>query len=155
VLTRRALLVRTPLSFDLIQAWRFGRRQYQIMHVHRPMIWAIAFLILTTRLAAWGVVIAHLGTSLVAQLGAVLLVGLAATKLAVRRGIAARLGYHDPTAVRAAQLALALFEPVVDLFHWSMVMAAARTRHICWGHLSYEVRGPYDVTVAKRAPWHF
>jgi hypothetical protein len=35
-----------------------------------------------------------------------------------------------------------------------MVMAAARTRHICWGHLSYEVRGPYDVTVAKRAPWH-
>jgi hypothetical protein len=154
VLTRRALLVKTPLSFDLIQAWRFGRRQYQIMHVHRPLLWAIAFLILTIRLAAWGVVIADLGTSLVAQLGAVLLVGLAATKHAVRRGIAARLGYCDPVGVRAAQLALAVFEPVVDLFHWSMVLAAARTRRIYWGHLSYEVRGPHDVTVVDRAPWH-
>jgi hypothetical protein len=154
VLTRRALLVKTPVSFGLVQAWRFGRRQYQIMHVHRPLVWAIAFSILTTRLAAWGVVIAYLGTSLVAQLAAVLLIGLAVTKLTVRRSIAARLGYGDSIGVRAAQLTLAVFEPVVDLFHWSMVLAAARTRRICWGHLSYEVRGPYDVTIVKRAPWH-
>jgi cellulose synthase/poly-beta-1,6-N-acetylglucosamine synthase-like glycosyltransferase len=155
VLTPRALLVKTPVSFDLIQAWRFGRRQYQIMHLHRPVLWAIALLILTTRLVAWGVVIAYLGTSLVAQVGAVLLIGLAASKLTVRRRIGARLGLYDPVDVRAAQLALAVFEPVVDLFHWSIVLAAARTRRICWGHLTYEARGPYDVTVVKRTPWHF
>jgi hypothetical protein len=154
VLTRRALLVKTPLSFDVIQAWRFGRRQYQIMNVHRPLVWAIAFLILTARVAAWGVVIAHLGTSLVAQLGAVLLIGLAITKLAVRQGIAARLGYRDSMGARAAQLGLAVLEPVVDLFHWSIVLAAAHTRRVYWGHLSYEVRGPHDVTVTERAPWH-
>jgi hypothetical protein len=154
MLTRRALLVRTPLTYDLIQAWRFGRRQHQIMHVHRPMVWASAVVILTTRLAAWGVVITYLATSLAAQLGAVLLIGLALAKLAVRGRIADRLGYRDPVDVRAAQLALAVFEPLVDLFHWSMVIAAGWTRRVCWGHLSYEVRGPHDVTVTQRAPWH-
>jgi hypothetical protein len=153
VLTRRALLVKTPLSFSLIPAWRFGRRQYQIIHLHRPMLWALAFLILTTRVVAWGVVIADIGTSAVAQFGAVLLIGLALAKFAVRGSIADRLGYRDSTSVSAAQLMLAVSEPVVDLFHLSMVLAAARTRRVCWGHLCYEVRGPHDVTVAERAPW--
>jgi hypothetical protein len=154
VLTRRALFVKTPISFDLIHAWQFGRRQYQMIHLYRPVLWALALFVLTTRLAAWGVVIAQLGTSLVAQIGAILLIGLAVTKLAVRRSIAARLGYGDPVGVRAAQLGLAVCEPLVDLFHWSMVVAGAQARRICWGHLRYEVRGPDDVIVIERAPWH-
>jgi hypothetical protein len=153
VLTRRALLVQSPVFFDLAQAWRFGQRQSQFVHLHRPVLWGLASFVLTIRLAAWGMVIADLGTSLVAQGAAVLLVGLAAAKLTVRRRIAARLGYCDPMGTRAAQLALALFEPVVDLFHWSMVVAAASTRRISWGHLTYDVRGPHDVTVVERAPW--
>ena len=40
--TRRALLVPTPQGGDVGSVWRFGRRQYQIIHTYRPILWWLA-----------------------------------------------------------------------------------------------------------------
>jgi Glycosyl transferase family 21 len=42
ILTRRALLVASPLQVRLSQAWQFGRRQYQIAHLYLPKLYWLA-----------------------------------------------------------------------------------------------------------------
>jgi len=152
VLTRRALLVPTPAADGVAALWRFGRRQYQIIRVYRPGLWWLALLAVSARLAAWGVLVMHLEDRW-ARLAIGALLGAALLAAALQALAGRRLGFPEPPAVRLAQLALCAGKPLVDLFHWTLVLAASDARSIRWGHLTYRVSGPARIAVSRRRPW--
>jgi cellulose synthase/poly-beta-1,6-N-acetylglucosamine synthase-like glycosyltransferase len=152
VLTRRALLVPTPASDGLAALWRFGRRQYQIIRVYRPPLWRLAFLALSSRVIAWGVLLANLG-EVWARLATLALLVFALAAVGVQALVGRRLGMADPLAVTGLQVVVALCKPLVDVFHWSLMLAAWDTRVIRWGHLGYRVFGPGQIAIVSRRRW--
>lgn len=150
LLTRGALLVPTPNGHDLVSAWHFARRQYQIIHIYRPWLWRLALATIGLRLAVWAAVLYGIAWLWWAAL---LLAGLAVVKQLLTFRIADRLDMGDPASVRAGQLALAVLQPLADLFHLSVILAAAATGRVTWGHVVYRVAGPYAVSVEERRPF--
>jgi hypothetical protein len=55
--------------------------------------------------------------------------------------------------VQIVQALLAVFKPAVDLVHWSLVLTAAATGTVRWGHVGYRVSGPYNIAIGSRDPW--
>jgi hypothetical protein len=152
VLTRRALLVPTPQGGDVGSVWRFGRRQYQIIHTYRPILWWLAFATLTLRLGTWGLLLAHSGST-PSRVGLTAMIGLSLGGFLVQLQVAHRLGFQDPPGVRRWQFALVLAKPLVDLFHWTMVASAVGARTLRWGHVTYRVVGPKTIAIKSRIPW--
>ena len=152
VLTRRALLVPTPMGDGWASVWRFGRRQYQIIRIYRPVLWGLAFSALSTRLVAWGLLLAHLDRAW-ARLAIGALIALSVAGCVVQALVGRRLGVPDNPGTRFGQGLLAVLRPVVDLFHWSLVVAALAAGTVRWGHVTYGLDGPYNVTVRSRVPW--
>ena len=152
IMTRGSLMLPSPNGQALAPAWRFARRQYQMCRLYRPWLWALALATPGLRLAGWAAALwlAFLGAGLV-PIAALAALGL--IKQFVVGKAARRLNLPDPPAVRAAQLALGLCQPVADLFHASAVLAAARTRTVRWGHVDYEVRRTDDIRILKRRPF--
>lgn len=151
-LGRRALLVPTPASFDLLSAWRFGRRQYQMIHLHRPALWWLGALFLCMRVTAWTALLLTINT----LFSSMVLAGLLAASITARiaqHGVARRLGQADTASTTALQLGLVGLQPLVDLFHLSMLLAAFRTRRIVWGHVTYDVRAARSIDVVERKRW--
>lgn len=150
IVTRASLLIASPTRLSLAAAWRFARRQYQICRIYRPYLWWLAALTINMRLAAWIFALllfnddGRFGWALLA------LAGLSMAKQFLVGDIGRRLGLPDPASVRAVQLALGLLQPIPDLFHSTVILAAARTRFVRWGHVTYEVKGPYDIRVRER-----
>jgi hypothetical protein len=152
VLNRRAVLVPSPMRGDLLSIWRFARRQYQIIRIYRPSLWWLAFGALTTKLAAWVLLLTHLQqwpARLV--LGVMIVISLAGFLVQCR--VARRLGFSDPPERKFGQALLAIFSPAVDLFHWSIVTAALAARTVRWGHVVYRVSGPARIAVRSRDRW--
>lgn len=152
VLTRRALLVPTPMAGALWAVWGFGRRQYQIIRIYRPTLWWLAFCTLSTRLAAWGLLLAHLHRAW-AGLALAALISIAVGGFVVQNLVAGRIGIPDGPGAWVWQGLLAILKPIVDLFHWSMVAAAVSAGTVRWGHVTYGVYGPSLVTIRSREPW--
>ena len=152
ILTRGALLVRTPTDNGLAAMCRFGRRQYQIVCLYQPKLWWLAFLSLSSRLAAWVIFILHIEHSW-ARLGGLALFCVALVAVLVQAVVARRLGMGDRLSVTMLQVTLVLVKPVVDFLHWALIVAAWNPRIVTWGHVSYRVDGPEKITVLKRAAW--
>ena len=155
ILTRRALLVPSPIEIGLTQAWRFGRRQYQIGHLYLPRLYGLALAAILGRLVAWGVIICSLMGDRYGWAGAAaaLLVALALASYAGQQIVARRLGMEDAWPQALGQLGLAAAKPAVDLFHLSMLLGALYDRRMRWGHVVYRIDGPHRITVEKRLPW--
>jgi hypothetical protein len=153
VLTRGAMLVPSPIGLDIVSAWHFGVRQYRIAHIYRPWLWRLALVVVNLRLAAWIVVSVQLAAT--GRYGWILAIlgGLAVLKQYLVSEIGRRVDLIDPLPVRLVQLLLGVFQPLVDLFHSSMIVAAAWTHQVRWGHVIYEVSGPNSIVVKERLPF--
>jgi Glycosyl transferase family 21 len=156
ILTRRALLVASPLQVGLSQAWQFGRRQYQIAHLYLPKLYWLALAGIAARLIAWCAILwtwlGH-GYPLLAGALALLFIALALASYAGQQMVARRLGIGDSWQQALVQAGLAIAKPAVDVFHASLLMAALYYRRVRWGHVVYRVDGPRDLEVEKRLPW--
>lgn len=154
VLTRRLLRVPSRPPDTFFAAWKFGHRQYQIIHVYRPGLWWLALVSLTLRLSAWILVFATFSSlmQLILLVLVVLLIDLMA--LWLQQVAARRLDLADAKPVQRVQRLVTLAEPLLTGLHWSMVMAAGWTRIIRWGHVQYKVDGPDAVEVLARTPWN-
>lgn len=152
IMTRGSLMLPSLNRQSLIPAWRFARRQYQMCRLYRPWLWLLALATPGLRLAGWAAAFgwACQGAGL---LPVAALAALGLIKQFVVGEAARRLNLPDQPAVRAAQLALGLCQPLVDLFHVSAVLGAARTRTVRWGHVDYDVRRPDDIRIAARRPF--
>jgi hypothetical protein len=103
--------------------------------------------------ACWFTILTDIATSPIAQLAATALVGLALAKQTFIAGIGRVVDCEDTPTATALQLGLCLAKPVVDAFHLSMVLGAARVRSVTWAHIRYRVRSPFDISVLSRRPW--
>lgn len=148
--TRSELLVPTAASLGVSAAWRFGVRQYRIIHIYRPWLWLLACGTIVARLAAWAVALAHVSHGGLLAWGAPALASLAILKQYLVGEIGRRVGLPDPVPVFLIQIGLGLVQPLVDLFHASVLLGAAWTRRIKWGHVTYRINGPYDLVVESR-----
>ncbi len=153
ILTRGALLVPSPGDAGLVSAWRFARRQYQIGRIYRPGLWLLALVSIALRLLAWGAALWMLLGEPSFALPVLLLAGLGVLKQALIGEVGRRVGLPDPAGVRAVQLLLGLLQPAVDLFHISVVLSAAWTSRVDWGHVNYDVEGPDAIRIRKRRPF--
>jgi cellulose synthase/poly-beta-1,6-N-acetylglucosamine synthase-like glycosyltransferase len=153
VLTRGALLIPSPTRLRLMEAWRFAVRQYRIGHIYRPWLWWLAFITINLRLLGWVVVLYQVLTSGAYLWAAAFLAALAVVKQALVGEVARRIGMPDPLPVRLVQLGLGLLQPLVDIFHASVIVAAATTRRIQWGHVVYRIAGPHSIKVEERLPF--
>lgn len=154
VLTRKLLRVPTPPHKDIASAWNFGRRQYQIIHIYRPGLWALALGILSIRLLAWGIILDNLAdkatdTSFVL----VALICLNLTTVALQQQAAGRLGLRDALPSCLGQIVCALLRPLIDLFHWTLVVTAWRSKNLHWGHVNYRIHGQNCIQIANRISW--
>ena len=153
VFFRRVLRVPSPLSCTLADAWRFGHRQYQMVRVYRPRLWLLALATTTMQLACWAA-IAHALRQPLAGFSAAALFGLALCRSVLLDGIGVQLGHRDQASTLPLQLLLCVAKPLVDTFHWSMIISAARVRSVTWGHVTYRVAGPTAIAVVARDAWH-
>jgi hypothetical protein len=150
--TDRRLLVPTPLSLGLAQAWAFGRRQYQIIRIYRPWLYQLALTCMAARLATWAIIAAGASTAMSPSTAAAIILSLGLGSYAAQQVVARRLQIGDRHGAAIGQLALALALPLVDLLHGGMILGALGSS-VRWGHVSYNVAGPSDVAVAERRPW--
>lgn len=149
VLIRGALLVPSPCTMRLSEAWRFGRRQYQICRIYRPGVWGAAAAAVHLRLLAWTAGLAEAPELLpMGSLGAMATLGLVRQLLVAE--IARRSGVPDPLHVRAVQAVLGAAQPFVDLFHASIILGAAWTRVVSWSHVDYFVDGSLAIRIKER-----
>lgn len=153
LLTRGALLVPSPGDAGLAAAWRFARRQYQICRIYRPGLWLLAAVSIGLRLLAWIVALCMLLAGQGFAWAILVLAGLGVLKQALIGAVAHRVGLPDPPGVRMMQLLLGLLQPLVDLFHLSVVLSAAWTSRVDWGHVTYDVEGPDAIRIRKRRPF--
>lgn len=154
MVTRGALFIASPSDLTLAPAWRFARRQYQICHIYRPWLWRLALALIGVRLGAWAAALWLLaGGSLLGGALAAVLAVLGALKQHLVGRVATRVGIPDPASVRLGQLALGVVQPLTDLFHVSVIVAAGWTRHVRWGHVLYHIEGPDRIQVKERRPF--
>ena len=153
VLSRRLLRVSSPCYDNLVSAWKFGRRQYQIIHLYRPGLWRLAMATLTIRLCSWILLFVGIGCFPRFMIALFPLLLLSVTVTVLQQKIAHRLGLSDKLSVMGGQLTISLLEPLTTLIHWSMIAAASYTKTIRWGHICYKTKKNNDILVIARVPW--
>lgn len=151
-LVRRALLVPTPAQFRLMEAWRFGRRQYQIVRIHCASIWVLAAMLVGLRALTWVILAIHYTAAFSFFIFVVLLAAALVGRVTQQR-VAVRLGQADKAHAAVTQMGLIFMQPVVDLFHMGIILSSSSTRRIVWGHVTYDAQGPQAVAIIARVPW--
>jgi hypothetical protein len=133
------------------EALSFGRRQYRIMLLHSPGMWALAAVGTIFPVAA---AIAALSMALQ---GSVLAIGLIGVSLLLgevryhcRRRIVRALWGEAIAAGHANYWRVERWlRPIWWSFHALCVFSAPGSRHIRWAGIDYRVRGPQDVEVSR------
>lgn len=154
-INRRAVLPGTPMEGPGGAVLGFARRQFQLMHVYTPRLWAMSFAAAAIAVLGW---LGLIGWALAGWHAAwpVLAVGMAAGALrwAAQRHVAEMLDLPaDPPSAARVQLLIAAFPPIVACFALALFVSALRTQIIRWRHIDYAVAGPAEVRVmARRAP---
>jgi Glycosyl transferase family 21 len=156
IVTRRGVRAPTPLGGAIGDLWRFGRRQYQIIHVYRPEVWLLALAITTadllarTTLVAAAVAAAGMRQAIaVGGLVALALIGSVAIELL--RAIGRRLGIVDPVGFALAQHLLPWSVLPCAAFHAGIVWAGIVRSPVTWAHVRYRLDGDGRVVAAARA----
>ncbi len=147
VLTRIAVLLPTPFEGDTAG---FMRRQMQIIHLCRPVLWRCALAGNLVEALGWASLLL-LATSSGLALA---LVGLLSALRVLRWWLNDRLGRlieaPDPPAARWAQLLVALAAPACIWVILGLMLRAWQHRRIAWRHVTYTLDGPEQVRVIRR-----
>jgi hypothetical protein len=148
---RHGLLL-TPVSCSWREFFSFGVRQYRLVWIHQPKIWALAFGCmwappLCLALSAPSLVKGALGS----WLGLALIVALGEVRCRIRRDIQRSLWPQIDRAYDGRRwLAERWLRPVWWLVHALSVAAAPLSRTIDWAGVRYRVNGPQSVIVEGR-----
>ncbi len=155
VLTRRAVRVPTPIEGSLRDFCRFGRRQYQLVRLHRPGLWWFAAFVVTTDLLSRLVLSAALigGTAgSFAAFAWLTVAGLGSISAEIRMAIGNRLGAPDKAGFRLAQHSLAWTILPLPAFHAGLIWSGFVWTPIDWGHVRYLVDASGKVVSVLRHP---
>jgi Glycosyl transferase family 21 len=150
VYSPRQNLLLSPVALSWSEALSFGRRQYRILWLHSPGIWALAALGTFFPIAA---AIAALSMALQGSVLAIASIGvslaLGDVRYHCRRRIVTAL-WGEAAAGRANYWRVERWlRPIWWSFHALCVFSAPGSRHIRWAGIDYRVRGPQDVEVSR------
>jgi Glycosyl transferase family 21 len=151
VFSPRQSLLLSPVGMSWREALSFGRRQYRIVLLHDPGIWALAALGTLFPVAA---AIAAMSMALQGSVLAVVVIGvsLALGELRCRcrrRIVVALWGEATAAGLPIYWLVERWLRPIWWSFHALCVFSALGSRHIRWAGIDYQVRGPQDVEVSR------
>ena len=153
LLMRRLMLVPSPTDRGLLSGFRFGVRQYQIIKIHRPMIWMLALIVSVLTLLGWfelirAVVSKSFSTTYVYLLFCVYL--CVVIKMTFLYKISVNACFVEHKKFWFTQFSLIPFKPFIDLFHCLMILRSAFARYVRWGYVTYLVTGISSIKVLKR-----
>ncbi len=151
VYSPRQSLLLSPVAMSWSEALSFGRRQYRLLWLYSPDIWALGALGTFFPLAA---AIAALSMALQGSVLAIVLIGvslvLGEVRYHCRRRIVIALWGEATAAGRANYWRVERWlRPIWWSFHAWCVFSAPGSRHIRWAGIDYRVRGPQDVEVSR------
>jgi hypothetical protein len=153
VLYRLRVLAPTPVSHSLDSLLGFAVRQYQMLRLHQPAVWAMALLLvagsLLLRTGLW--LAAAASAFWLKVLLAFLAVNCITYSIRLWRAKYAGLPWGAPAA-EALLFLVPLLGPAVDAFHLAAILKGADTRRIDWAHLTYELNRGKVAGVIRR-PW--
>ena len=152
VLTRRAVRPATPLSGSFGELWRFGRRQYQLIRLYRPGLWAFAAFVVSTDLIARAVLLSSLATPGPALAAILALACFGSIATEIRFAIGKKLGAADGIGFRISQHILAWTILPTPAFHASVVWGGLVTSPVVWAHIRYIVDKTGQVIEVARRP---
>ena len=147
----RQNLLLSPVAMSWSEALSFGRRQYRILWLHSPDLWALAALGTLFPIAA---AIAALSMALQGSVLAIALIGVSLALGEVRYHCRRRIVFALWGEGTAAGLPMywrveRWLRPIWWSFHALCVFSALGSRHIRWAGIDYRVRGPQDVEVSR------
>ena len=151
VYSPRQNLLLSPVAMSWSEALSFGRRQYRIMLLHSPGMWALAAVGTIFPVAA---AIAALSMALQGSALAIALIGvslvLGEVRYHCRRRIVSALWGEATAAGRANYWRVERWlRAIWWSFHALCVFSAPGSRHIRWAGIDYRIRGPQDVEVSR------
>ncbi len=147
----RQNLLLSPVAMSWSEALSFGRRQYRILWLYSPGIWALAALGTFFPIAA---AIAALSMAFQGSVVAIALIGvslvLGEVRYHCRRRIVIALWGEATAAGHVNYWRVERWlRPIWWSFHAFCVFSAPGSRHIRWAGIDYRVRGPQDVEVSR------
>jgi hypothetical protein len=157
LMVRRGLRLPTPLGGTALAAWRFARRQYQLLRIYRPGAWLLVCGVCTADLLARIILVLAAftvdGAGERIAIAALILAGfLGSVTVELRSSIGRRLGSADPAGLRLANhLLVWSFLPAIML-HVSAIVAGWIYSPIVWAHVRYRIDRQGRVVSAVRLP---
>lgn len=149
---RLRVLVPSPVAHTPRAFFGFAVRQYQMLKLYQPRVWAMALALVgasfAIKLALWTA--ALFSTTGLAMLLAFLCANWIAYGMRLRRAMALDCW---PVMSRRAEAALCLMpivSPLIDLVHLVAIVRGGDTRRIDWSHLSYEMNGRNVAKIVRR-----
>lgn len=146
-LTRIAVLLPTPLEGDTAG---FMRRQMQIIHVCRPVLWRCALAGNIVEALGWASLLLLATSSGLALALVALLTGLRVLRWWLNDRLGRVIEAPDTAAARWAQLLVALAAPACIWVILGLMLRAWPRRRIAWRHVTYALDGPEQVRVIRR-----
>ncbi|HEX3494409.1 MAG TPA: glycosyltransferase family 2 protein [Methylocella sp.] len=151
VYSPRQNLLLSPVAMSWSEALSFGRRQYRILCLHSPDIWALAALGTFLPIAAG---IAALSMALQGSVLAIVLIGvslvLGEVRYHCRRKIVIALWGEATAAGHKNYWRVERWlRPIWWSFHALCVFSALGSRNIRWAGIDYRIRGPQEVEVSR------
>jgi len=150
----RDLLLCTPVvtrgSGDVV---RQARRWYMLIRIYAPMLYGLATFSATVIAAGW---VAAAVCAVIGRIdGAVTLllgIALACLRTGARAALVARIwGKAGLADNRRAFIAGPLVTPLAAIAHAVLAWSSLKMRVTTWAGITYEVRGPQQMTVRSRA----
>jgi hypothetical protein len=109
---------------------------------------------LSIRVLAWGIILANCDEKApTATLVLLVLACLSLTTVTLQQQAAGRLGLRDDLLSYLGQMVYALLKPLIDLFHWTVIVASCRSHSVRWGHVRYRIHAQNCIRVTERTPW--
>ncbi|CAM4319492.1 Glycosyl transferase [Bordetella tumbae] len=151
--THKSLLVPSPNRQSFVSAWHFARRQYQMCRIYRPALWRLGLCVVGLRLSGWGAAMWFAVMEGTAMWVLASLMTLGVFKQYGISEVSRQMDMPDSGSVRLVQIVLGCLQPIVDVFHLSVIAAAHWAARVRWGHVTYRVSGPDNIQVEAREPF--
>lgn len=149
-------LVTSPIQWGFRQAWGFGFRQYLIMKVHMPILYALGIVFLGLYPAAFALAVVTLVMQLVtgesfapwpSALSVLVAVCLLDQWRACYRRQVVRKAFDDATQQQLATTLLydCFATPMCAIGHWLVLLSVIPRRTLTWRGIRYRLDGPQNI----------
>ncbi len=145
----RSVAAPSPVDFNWVSFFEFGRRQYFQLRVGHPSLWWMALMVPVLYLASFlmnGVRLVQGNLLMFIPFAVAILLNVARTK--VRRGyLADRFRHGEADTLDESVRGSWWLDPVINFLHLLIILSSACGREIVWAGIRYRVTGPQKTEI--------